>query len=561
MKLQPSERRPTAKAGGRLERAHQYGLFLLAVIGSLVLLNLMGLRFFGRLDVTRDGAYTLAGATKETLSSLDEPVTITAYFTENLPAPYSSNARYVRDLLEEFRSASHGQVGFEFIDPAGQETEKDKETKREVKQDIFGRRFREPTAIEKELATAGVQPVELRVIEDDQQQTRRAYMGLVIKHKEKKEVIPVVKGVEGLEYDLTTLIRKLSRTRTPVVGLLQGHGEPAPQEKLRLLTSILSQTYELRPVELGQKDRFDTSLDAIFVIGPKTPLSPAEVKALDQFLMEGKSVALFLDTLQVDLRQFNPSEANHGLTQWLATQGVTIGDQLVADVSSANIGVSEQRGFMMVQQQVPYPFLPVVKRMEGDSPITRGLGDVLFPFVTTVSVKPGEGVQAQVLARSSNKSWLESKPPNVDPRRDWRSESPTITGPHPLMVQLSGKLKSAYASEALGSAAGTAVLGEAKSEARLIVAGTSALAQDDFASQSRGNQALLLNVTDWMLLDPALLAMRSRGLQMATLEPELSDGTRNAVKFGNALGLPLLLALFGLVRWRMREARRSTITL
>jgi ABC-type uncharacterized transport system involved in gliding motility auxiliary subunit len=129
------------------------------------------------------------------------------------------------------------------------------------------------------------------------------------------------------------------------------------------------------------------------------------------------------------------------------------------------------------------------------------------------------------------------------------------------MVQLSGKLKSAYASEALGSAAGTPVLGEAKSEARLIVAGTSALAQDDFASQSRGNQALLLNVTDWMLLDPALLAMRSRGLQMATLMPELSDGTRNAVKFGNALGLPLLLALFGLVRWRMREARRSTITL
>lgn len=539
----------------------QHGLFLFAVVGSLVLLNLMGLRFFGRVDVTRDGAYTLAAASKETLEALDEPVTITAYFTENLPAPYSSNSRYVRDLLEEFRAASHGQVAFEFIDPAGQETERDKETKREVKQDIFGRRFREPTSIEKELTNEGIQPVELRVIEDDQQQTRRAYMGLVIKHKEKKEVIPVVKGVEGLEYDLTSLIRKLSRTRTPVIGILQGHGEPALQEKLRLLTSILSQTYELKPVQLGEKDRFDTSLDALFVIGPKTALSPAEVKALDQFLMEGKSVALFLDTLQVDLRQFNPSEANHGLTQWLATQGVTIGDQLVADVSSASIGVNEQRGFMMVQQQVPFPFLPVVKRLEGDSAISKGLGDVLFPFVTTVAVKPADGVEAQVLARSSTKSWLESKPPNVDPRRDWRSENPQPNGPHPLMVQLSGKLKSAYAAEALGSAAGTPVVGESKSEARLVVVGTSAFAQDDFAGQSRGNQALLMNVTDWLLLDPALLAMRTRGLQLATLKPELSDGTRNAVKFGNALGLPLLLAAVGLIRWRMREARRSAITL
>lgn len=539
----------------------QHGLFLLAVVGSLVLVNLLGLRFFGRLDVTRDGAFTLAGASRETLEALEEPVTVTAYFTENLPAPYSSNARYVRDLLEEFRSASHGQLAFEFIDPAGQETEQDKETKREVKQDIFGRRFREPTSVEKELTSAGVQPVELRVIEEDQQQTRRAYMGLVIKHKEKSEVIPVVKSVEGLEYDLTTLIRKLARSRTPVIGILQGHGEPSLQEKLQLLQSTLSQMYELRPVELGQQDRFDASLDALLVIGPKTALSPAEVKAVDQFLMEGKSVALFLDTLQVDLRQFNPAEATHGLTQWLATQGVTIGDQLVADVNSASINVSERRGYMLVQMPVPYPFLPVVKQLEGDSPISKGISDVLFPYANVVSVTPGPGVQAQVLARSSAKSWLEPKPPNVDPRRDWRSETPQLSGPHPLMVQLSGKLKSAYAAEAAQSAPGaTPVLPESKAEARLIVVGTSALIQDDFASMSRGNQALLLNVTDWLLLDPALLAMRTRGLSLATLKPELSDGTRNAVKFGNTLGLPLALALFGLVRWRMREAKRSTVT-
>lgn len=541
----------------------QHGLFLLAVIGSLVLVNVMGLRFFGRLDVTRDRVYTLAPASKETLTALTEPVTITAYFTENLPAPYSSNARYVRDLLEEFRAASKGQVAFEFIDPAGQETEKDKETKREVKQDIFGRRFREPTSVEKELTSAGVQPVELRVIEDDQQQTRRAYMGLVIRHQEKKEVIPVVKSVDGLEYDLTTLIRKLARTRTPVIGILQGHEEPSLQEKLQLLSSTLSQMYELRPVTLGQKDRFDSSLDALLVIGPKTALSPAEVKAVDQFLMEGKSVALFLDSMRVDFRQFNPTEAAHGLTPWLSQQGVTLSDSLVADVSSASINVSERRGFMLVQMPVPYPFLPVVKQLEGDSPISKGLSDVLFPFASPVSVTPVEGVKAQVLARSSNKSWLENKPANVDPRRDWRSESPSLSGPHPLMVQLSGTFKSAYAAEAGQSSApgATPVLAQSKSEARLIVVGTSALIQDDFASMSRGNQALLLNVTDWLLLDPALLAMRSRGLSMATLKPELSDATRNGVKFGNALGLPLALALFGLIRWRMREARRSTIRL
>jgi ABC-type uncharacterized transport system involved in gliding motility auxiliary subunit len=216
---------------------------------------------------------------------------------------------------------------------------------------------------------------------------------------------------------------------------------------------------------------------------------------------------------------------------------------------------------MLVQMPVPYPFLPVVKHLEGDSPVSKGLGDVLFPFATVVSAAPSEGVQAVVLARSSNKSWLENKPPNVDPRRDWRNENPTVNGPHPLMVQLSGKLKSKFAAEAAQSAPGASpVLTEAKGEARLIVVGTSALVQDDFVGQSRSNQALMLNIADWLVLDPAMLAMRTRGMQVATLKPELSDGTRNFVKFGNALGLPLALALFGLVRWRMREARRSTVT-
>jgi hypothetical protein len=127
------------------------------------------------------------------------------------------------------------------------------------------------------------------------------------------------------------------------------------------------------------------------------------------------------------------------------------------------------------------------------------------------------------------------------------------------MVQISGTLKSHFASEANQSGSATPVLGQSKSEARIVVAGTSALFQDDFM-QNRGNQVLALNVADWMLLDPALLAMRNRGLALPTLQAELSDSTRNLVKFGNSLGLTLLVALVGFIRWRRREASRATVT-
>ncbi len=537
-------------------------VFTMAVIGSLVLLNVLSLRAFARFDATHDKMYTLSDATKETLGALDDQVTITAYFTADLPAPYSTISSHVRDTLEEFRSASKGKVSFEFIDPAQQETDKDKETKREVKRDVFGRAFRQQTSVEKELASQGIKSIPLPVVQEDARGTRDAWLGLVIRHHEKKEVIPVVQNLASLEYDLTTLVRKLTRAKTPVIGLLQGHDEPKQQEKLRNLSALLSQQYEVRPVELQGKDRFDADLDALLILGPEKPLQPNELKAVDQLVMEGKPVAMFLDSIHLDLRTFEQKPAEHGLQPLLTAYGVTVqSDQMVFDAQAENIQISEQRGFMMVQMPVLFPFIPKVKRLEGDNPISRGIGDVNFPFPSKVTATPGDGKMVTVLARSSEKSATEGKPQNLDPRRNWQEAQVTFTGPHDLMVAVTGKWKSAYASEpAMSTAPGvTPPLTESKGESRLLVAGTSMLFQDEFLGPQ--NRALLLNVADWLVLDPALLAMRTRGLQIATLKTELSDGTRNAVKFGNAFGLPLALALFGLIRWRMREGRRTGIAL
>jgi hypothetical protein len=177
-----------------------------------------------------------------------------------------------------------------------------------------------------------------------------------------------------------------------------------------------------------------------------------------------------------------------------------------------------------------------------------------------VNATAADGRQVVVLAKSSKKSWLEGEPFNVDPRREWRADAITFDGPHNLMVQVSGKLPSHFAAEASASASapGGPLLAQSEGDARLIVVGGSSLVLDDFMGPQ--NQALVLNVADWLMLDPALLAMRSRGLSGTPLKQELSDGTRNAVKFGNALGVPLLLVGFGLVRWRTREGRRSKVT-
>lgn len=535
----------------------QEGLFVVVIIGCLILLNVLGLRAFGRFDLTSDHAYTLSKATREALGTLEDPITVKAYFTDKLPAPYSNNARYVRDLLEEFRSASKGKLSFEFLDPMEAETSADKAAKRDVKRDVFGRQFREPTSVEKELSEAGVQPVEIRVVEEDQVQTKRAYMGVVVNFGDKKEVIPVVQDLSSLEYDLTSLIRKLTRKRTPVIAVLQGHGEPKMDEKFRGLQTVLSQTYAVRPVDLGVSEKVAEDVDALLVLGPKTALKPNELKALDQFLMHGKSIGFFVDAVQVDARTFEGQPTDPGLATLLQSYGVTLGDKLVADVQAAQLNVQERRGFMTVSMPVPYPFIPHVLQLESDSPISKGISELSFPFPSQVSATGTSDRKAVVLARSSRKSWLESKPYKLDPRREWSQEQITPSGPYDLMVQMNGKFPSHYADEARTSHGGTPLLAESNSEARIVVAGTSALFQDDF--MGRPNQALLLNVADWMMLDPAMLAMRTRGLSTASLTPDLSDAARSAAKWGNVLGIPFLLAMYGVTRWRMREGRRATV--
>lgn len=530
--------------------------FVLAVAGSLVLLNILGLRAFGRTDLTHDKIYTLSQASKETMQGLTDDVTVTAYFTNDLPNPYAGNARYVRDLLEEYRAVSKGHLNFEFIDPVASESEADKAAKKDVKRDIFGRQFRDQTPMEKELASQGIQPVEIRVLEEDQAQTKRAYMGIVIKHQEKKEVIPVLQDINTLEYDLTSLIRKLTRTKVPVLGLFVSQGA---QEKLQRFGTILSQLYTIKPVDLASSPSIPDDVDGLFIIGPRQPLSPQAQRAVDQFIMKGKSVAFFLDSVDVDLKTFQGNPVEHGFGAMLSSYGITLGDAMVLDVQSAQLNVQERRGFMVVSMPTPYPFIPVLERLEGDSAITAGIAGVTFPFPTSVSAQGTETRKAQVLAMSSKKSWLENKPYNTDPRRDWRNETITPTGPYPLMVEVSGKIPSAFAADAATSNPdGSQLIAESSGDARIIVAGTSGILQDDF--MNRANQALLLNITDWMLLDPALLAMRARGMTEAPLQKEVSDVTRNAVKYGNILGVPFALALFGILRWRMRESSRATVT-
>ena len=81
----------------------------------VVLLNMAGLTLFFRIDLTKNGVYSLSKESKRVVSTLNEPLTIKVFFTKDLPAPYNGIERYLHDLLDEYAIAGNRHFNYEFF--------------------------------------------------------------------------------------------------------------------------------------------------------------------------------------------------------------------------------------------------------------------------------------------------------------------------------------------------------------------------------------------------------------------------------------------------------------
>jgi hypothetical protein len=187
---------------------------------------------FGRIDLTDGRIYSLNDASKRIVGKLDDTFLVKAYFSKNLPSPYNANSKYVQDKLEEYRAYGKGRFRFEFVDPG------------------------DDAKLEEEAQKHRIPPVQVQVVEQDQFQAKKAYMGLVFLYQDRQETIPVVDNPIGLEYEVTSAIKKLTSDddQLPVVGFLSGHGEPG-LDRLSIVQQVFAKQYRLQDVNLADGAR------------------------------------------------------------------------------------------------------------------------------------------------------------------------------------------------------------------------------------------------------------------------------------------------------------------
>lgn len=523
-------------------RSTHWGL-LATTAAILVLLNLLGARWFARLDLTADKVYTPSESTRTLLKSLDDNLLIRAYFTRELPPPLNRTKQVLRDLLDEYRTLSGGKVRYTFSDPA----EKGPGT-------------------EQEMAMMGIPMVQVTDVSSDKLEVKNGFMGVAVLFEDQREVIPVIQDTQGLEYMLTSRIRKVTGKGRGKVGVVQGFGAPGLYREMGQMAQVIGEQYELTPVDLEQGEALPSGLDALLVVGPKAPLSDWALSRLDTFLAGGGGLGVLTAGADGDLQAQSARDLPDPFGGLLGDYGVTIGNDLVGDPNNIRITVSQRRGMFTLQNMVDYPYIPLVPDLSAESPVVKDLESVFLPFVSTVRADDApEGVAYTVLARTSPESWRSRAPYDVRaliPAGERRlTEGPG--GPYPVAVAGEGTFPSRYAGATVtrptddGEPETVTVPAPQAAPGRLLVVGSGDLMRDAFLMNGE-DVPFVMNGIDWLARDEALIALRSRGVTDRPLAP-VSDAVREAVKAVNLTGGALLLVLVGLVRWRLRRGRRRRL--
>jgi ABC-2 type transport system permease protein len=104
-----SEKLSNSNAAKKRGSASNTVLATLFVVGAVVVINLIGTRVFGRVDLTEQKIYTLSQSSKDLVKNLPDFMNVKAFISEDLPPELKTVSRYVRDLVDEYKTGSQGR--------------------------------------------------------------------------------------------------------------------------------------------------------------------------------------------------------------------------------------------------------------------------------------------------------------------------------------------------------------------------------------------------------------------------------------------------------------------
>jgi ABC-type uncharacterized transport system involved in gliding motility auxiliary subunit len=359
------------------QRSTQAGTNAVLAVGAMVvilgLVNFLGVRYSQRLDLTENQLFTLAPATQQIATTLDQPVKVVVF--DVAPNPQD------RQLLESYARLTP-QFTYEYVDPYANPQQAQ----------AFG------------VTAPGM--VFLDVGGD------RRFLQAVGTPDPQGAGTP-----ERLsERRLTNALDQVINDRSLTVYFVQGHEEYAIDGSetgyFLAATGLEDKNYTVNPLNLAESQTVPEDASVVVVAGPAQDFFAAEVEALETYLDQGGGVLLLLDP-----------RTDGGLGPILNDWGVVLDDRLVLDTSGAGqfVGLG--------------PAAPIVSDY-GDHPITQDFasGRSFFPLVRPVETREVPDITATPLLLTNPQSQAEAISDEGDLSFD---PNAAPEGPYTLGVALS----------------------------------------------------------------------------------------------------------------------------
>lgn len=406
----------------------------------------------------------------------------------------------------------------------------------------------------------------------------KGVIGITLEYNDSFRVLPIeiqpslfgysVTGLDDLETSLKDTLQALV-SKVQEIGYVTGHGEAelSEQDGAYMFNNLLSDTYNLKELDLT-KDNISSGINTIIINGPKEKFSDKELYKIDQFLMKGGNIALFLDSFNItqSYNQFGQPSYNYepldsGLDKILEKYGIKFGKDYVLD---KNCLVSNQNG----RQELNYIPLLTRDNMNQKHPVSKNLSRVIFLQSSSMDIedaKNNKEITTTVLAKSSPRSWTITEPQRlaanaVEPGKDKEKEQN-------LAVLLEGKFNSAFDSAVEGTESKKdsmpidAHLSKSLQKGKVLVVSTSSVTGPQLIDEeaSMPIAGFIRNAIDYLSGNEELCPMRTKGYsQFSSLDTENKSAIILA-KFFNQYILVALVALVGLIVLRARNVHRKHI--
>lgn len=273
-------------------REAKYGsnslVMILAVLGILVVVNLIGYKNTVRWDLTQDKSNSLAKETLDVLKALDQPVKAQAFFTAQ------TSVTTAETLLRNLKANSGGKFDYEFLDPNQNPVEAN---------------------------AAGV--------------TRDG--SIVLTSGGAKETVTTVN-----EEQLTSALIRLKSPEKKILYALTGHGEPSFTSSEATgfsyaASELQSKNYTINELNLLTTNSIPADARGIIIAAPQKPLSENEVNLIKAFVDKGGSLLVMYQPKV--LTQFGdlPDPLASYLSQ---TWHITLQDNFVIDQTANPISTA-----------------------------------------------------------------------------------------------------------------------------------------------------------------------------------------------------------------------------